>query len=216
MLQPYEGPPILRGVAFRSSRAEPFGESFLRQALRCLFAGDIPAVQEAYATAVLALRRRAVPTVEVAAQVRLTKSPEQYLAVRARRRELAYEAMLTSGRTQWTPGEHVRIYRAVGGRAGLLPVSDDDDDDSAQTPSPAEGPDSAVRDPRDYDIEFYTRQLRETFAARLVRALTPEDFAAVFADPGQPSLFAPSLAQAKPILTVLSDPRSESLRDEAG
>jgi DNA polymerase I len=216
VLQPYEGALILRGVAFRSSRAEPFGENFLRQALRCLFAGDIPGLREAYATAVMALRRRAVPTAELAAQVRLTKSPEQYLAVRARRREQAYEAVLTSGRTQWTPGEHVRIYRAVGGRAGLLPVPDDDDDDNAQTPAPADGPDSAVSDPRDYDIEFYTRQLRETFAARLVRALAPEDFAAVFADPGQPSLFAPSLAQAQPILTVLSNPQNEPLRDETG
>jgi DNA polymerase elongation subunit (family B) len=213
VLMPYEGPLILRGVAFRSSRAEPFGENFLRQALRCLFAGDIPGLREAYATTVLALRRRAIPTLEVAAQVRLTKSPEQYLAVRSRRRELAYEAMLASGRTQWTPGEHVRIYRAAGGRAGLLPGPDADDDDSAHDPAAHA---SAASDPRDYDIEFYTRQLRETFAARLVRALTPEDFAAVFADPGQPSLFAPSLAQARPILTVLRDPQGESLRGEPG
>jgi DNA polymerase elongation subunit (family B) len=213
VLMPYEGPLILRGVAFRSSRAEAFGENFLRQALRCLFAGDIPGVREAYATTVLALRRRTIPTVEVAAQVRLTKSPEQYLAVRSRRRELAYEAVLASGRTQWAPGEHVRIYRAVGGRAGLLPGPDADDDDSPQAPN---APDGAPSDPRDYDIEFYTRQLRETFAARLVRALTPEDFAAVFADPGQPSLFAPSLAQARPILTVLRNPQGELLRGGPG
>jgi DNA polymerase elongation subunit (family B) len=210
VLQPHEGPLILRGVAFRSSRAEPFGESFLRQALRFLFAGDLLGLRETYASAVIALRRRAVPTLEVSAQVRLTKSPEQYLAVRGRRRELAYEAMLASGRTHWAPGEHVRIYRAVGGRAGLLPVPDDDGDDTAHDP------DSAVSDPRDYDIEFYTRLLRETFAARLVRALTPEDFAAVFADPGQPSLFAPLLAQARPILTVLRGPQGELLREEAG
>jgi DNA polymerase I len=45
--------------------------------------------------------------------------------------------------------------------------------------------------------------LRETFAARLARGLTPEDFAAVFADPRQPSLFEASLATARPILTVI-------------
>jgi hypothetical protein len=56
--------------------------------------------------------------------------------------------------------------------------------------------------------------LRETFAARLVRALTPEDFSAVFADPDQLSLFAPSLAQARPVLTVLLDPRNQPLRGE--
>ncbi|AKJ00059.1 DNA polymerase elongation subunit (family B) [Archangium gephyra] len=191
-LQPYDGALILRGVAFRSSRAEPFGEEFLRRALRCLLAGDIPGVREAYVETVTALRRRTLPTQSVAAQVRLTKTPAQYLA--ARRRELPYEAMLASGRTQWASGEQVRVYRAVGGRAGLLP-----EPEAGETES----------DPRDYDADFYVRQLRETFAARLVRALTPEDFATVFADPEQPSLFAPSLANARPILTVLDEPEGE-------
>ncbi len=214
-LQPYEGPLVLRGVAFRSSRAEPFGEEFLRRALRCLLAGDIPGVREAYVSTVTALRRRTVPTLEVTARVRLTKSPEQYLAIRGRRRELPYEATLASGRTHWTPGEYVRVYRAVGGRAGLLPDPEAEDDDSAQHRPHDGAPGRAVSDPRDYDAEFYARLLRETFAARLVRALTPEDFATVFADPEQPSLFAPSLAQARPILTVLHDPRSEAPRDAA-
>jgi DNA polymerase, archaea type len=192
-LQPYDGALILRGVAFRSSRAEPFGEDFLRRALRCLLAGDVPGVRGVFVETVTALRRRELPTPAVTARVRLTKDAEQYLATRERRRELPYEAVLASGRTQWTPGEHVRVYRAVGGRAGLLP--------DAETAGP-------VRDPRDYDAEYYARLLRETFAARLARALTPGDFAAVFADPGQLSLFAPRLDQARPILTVLFDPRT--------
>jgi DNA polymerase I len=214
-LQPYEGPLVLRGVAFRSSRAEPFGEEFLRRALRCLLAGDIPGVRETYVTTVTALRRRALPTFDVTARVRLTKAPEQYLAIRGRRRELPYEAMLASGRTQWTPGERIRIYRAAGGRAGLLP--DPDGEDSGNTRDrPQEGAAaSAVSDPRDYDAEFYARLLRETFAARLVRALTPEDFATVFADPEQPSLFTLSLAQARPVLTMLRDPESAPLREAA-
>lgn len=190
-LQTYDGALLLRGVAFRSSRAEPFGEDFLRRALRCLLAGDLAGVRTVFVETVTALRRRALPTQAVTARVRLTKDAPQYLALRERRRELPYEAVLASGRTEWTPGEHVRVYRASGGRAGLLP--------DAETA----GPDS---DPRDYDADYYVRQLRETFAARLVRALTPEDFAAVFADPGQLSLFAPRLDQARPILTVLFDP----------
>jgi DNA polymerase I len=214
VLQPYEGPLVLRGVAFRSSRAEPFGETFLRRALRCLLAGDIPGVREAYVATVTALRRRQVTTLDVSAQVRLTKAPEQYLGMRERRRELPYEAMLASGRTHWTPGEHVRIYRAVGGRAGLLPDPEAEDDGTPRNPVRADGAASAVSDPRDYDVEYYARLLRETFAARLVRALTPEDFAAVFADPDQLSLFAPSLAEARPVLTVLLDPRSDPLRGE--
>jgi DNA polymerase elongation subunit (family B) len=196
-LLPYEGPLILRGVAFRSSRAEPFGEDFLRRALHCLLQGDIPGVREAYVTTVLALRRREVPTLEVAAHVRLTKSPEQYLATRARRKELPYEAMLENGRTRWATGERVRVYRAVGGRAGLLPDLDEEDDTRERSHA------------RDYDVEFYVRLLRETFAARLVRALTPEDFATVFADPGQPSLFAPLLTNARPVLKVLMDAEAE-------
>ncbi|SEK91680.1 DNA polymerase elongation subunit (family B) [Stigmatella aurantiaca] len=189
-LQTYDGSLLLRGVAFRSSRAEPFGEEFLRRALRCLLAGDLAGVRNVFVETVTALRRRALPTQAVTARVRLTKDAPQYLALRERRRELPYEAVLASGRTEWTPGEHVRVYRASGGRAGLLP--------DAET--------GAGSDPRDYDAEYYVRQLRETFAARLVRALTPEDFAAVFADPGQLSLFAPRLDQARPILTVLFDP----------
>jgi DNA polymerase I len=205
VLQSYSGTLTLRGVAFRSSRAEPFGEQFLRRALGCLLAGDIPGVREAYVSTVMALRRRQVPTAEVAAQVRLTKAPEQYLATRARRRELPYEAMLASGRNQWIAGEHIRLYRAVRGQARLLPAPDDDDGNS-QSPPGETTPEGAENDPRDYDGDYYARLVRETFAARLVRALTPEDFAAVFADPGQPSLFAPSLAQVQPILTPLAQP----------
>lgn len=210
-LQPYEGPLVLRGVAFRSSRAEPFGEAFLRRALSCLLAGDIPGVRDAYVETVMALRRRTLPTREVAAHVRLTKSPRQYLATRASRRELPYEAMLAAGRNHWPTGEHVHVYRAVRGRAGLLPDEENGDSDS---PREARANGDTNDDPRDYDVEYYVRLLRETFAARLARALTPEDFAAVFADPGQPSLFAPSLANARPILTVLSEPQGEQPPDE--
>ncbi|XXF79647.1 DNA polymerase domain-containing protein [Myxococcaceae bacterium GXIMD 01537] len=204
-LLPYKGPLVMRGVAFRSSRAEPFGEDFLRRALGHLLAGDVPGVRRVYVDAMTALRRREVPTLEVAAQVRLTKTPEQYLSTRARRRELPYEAMLTNGRTRWPLGEHVRIYRAVGGRAGLLPDPDAEDDGRIRGMEHEE----AKGDPRDYDTEYYARLLRATYSARLARALTPEDFAAVFADPGQPSLFEPSLADARPILTVLREPEAE-------
>ncbi|MBX5481407.1 MAG: ribonuclease H-like domain-containing protein [Myxococcaceae bacterium] len=190
-LLPHDGPVVLRGVAFRSSRSEPFGEAFLRRALTCLLTGDVPGVRAAWVDTVFALRERRISTEEVAALVRLTRTPEEYLALREQRRELPYEAMLSNGRTHWVPGERVRVYRAQGGRAGLLP--DIDPDDIA--------PRADL--PRDYDVEYYVRLLRETFAARLARAFTPEDFANVFADPIQPSLFAASLVSVKPILTVV-------------
>jgi DNA polymerase, archaea type len=55
-------------------------------------------------------------------------------------------------------------------------------------------------DPRDYDVEYYMRVLHDTFAARLARAFTPDDFATVFADPDQLSLFARPLSAIVPIL----------------
>jgi DNA polymerase, archaea type len=48
------------------------------------------------------------------------------------------------------------------------------------------------------------RVLRDTFAQRFVRAFTPDDFAAVFADE-QLSLFARPLSAIRPILRVMSE-----------
>ncbi|HEY1536637.1 MAG TPA: DNA polymerase domain-containing protein, partial [Polyangiaceae bacterium] len=202
-LEPYSGPLVLRGVAFRSSRAEPFGEDFLRRALGHLLAGDLVSVRREYVSTVLALRRRQITTRDVSAKVRLTKTPAQYEATRAFRRELSYEALLANGRSEWAPGERIRVYRAVRGRAGLLSEPELDDDERDDNP-----------DPRDYDVDYYLRVLRETFAARLARGLNAEDFAAICADPEQPSLFEPSLAAARPILTVLSNPTEASASND--
>ena len=132
--------------------------------------------------------------------MRLTKPPEEYLATRGKRRELPYEAVLAAGRQHWQAGERVRVYRATGGRPGLLVEDAGLDDDEGDDEAPA-------LDPRDYDADYYVRLLRETFAARLARALGPDDFAEVFADPDQASLFARPLASMRPILTVLAAPR---------
>ncbi|MGH2900216.1 MAG: DNA polymerase domain-containing protein, partial [Solirubrobacteraceae bacterium] len=92
----YDGTLTLRGVAFRSSRAQPFGESFLRRALRRLLSDDVAGVREVYLDALNALRNRELTTREVSSRVRLTKTPEQYAATRELRRELPYEAMLAT------------------------------------------------------------------------------------------------------------------------
>jgi len=184
----YGGELVLRGVAFRSSRAEPFGETFLRAAIARLFAGDIAGVRDAYLATIAALRRRELPTFDVTSRVRLTKAPGDYLATRESRRELAYEAMLASGRTSWTVGERVRVYRTARGAGGVLADPDDDERPSRD-------------DPRDYDADHYVRVLRDTYASRLARAFAPDDHATVFGDPDQLSLFTPSLASIRPILT---------------
>ena len=195
-LKPYSGPLILRGVAFRSSRAEPFGEEFLRRAIECLLAGDVLGVREAYLSTAASIRQRKLTTFEVSAKVRLTKTPTQYLATRPQRRELSYEALLNNGHDDWAPGERIRVYRAMRGRAGLLPDPEAPDGRAAH----------ADPDPRDYDVDYYLRLLRDTFAARLARGLAPEDFAAICAAPEQPSLFERALASARPVLTRLAEP----------
>jgi hypothetical protein len=83
--------------------------------------------------------------------------------------------------------------------------SPDEDLPAPGAGAPAGG-DGQPEDPRDYDVDSYLRLLRSTFAARLARALTPEDFEATFADPEQPSLFARSLAEARPVLVELAAP----------
>jgi DNA polymerase, archaea type len=182
----YDGTLTLRGVAFRSSRAEPFGEIFLRQSIAALLIDDVPAVRAAYLAMAGALRQRTLETHLVAARVRLSKTPAQYLATRGSRRELSYEAMLASGRTRWERGDHVRVYRVTGGHAALLHTTEDGE--------PSD-------DPRDYDSGHYIKLLRETFAARLARAFTPDDFYTLFDDPLQPSLFAAPIETIHPVLT---------------
>jgi DNA polymerase elongation subunit (family B) len=179
----YEGSLVLRGVAFRSSRAEPFGEAFLRRAIRALLTGDVSGVREAYVATLDALRRRELPAFAVSSQVRLTKSPPEYRATRETRRELAYEAMLAGGRERWSVGDRVRVYRTKSGAGAVI-----DEDEGV--------------DRRDYDVNHYARVLRETFAARMARAFTEADYEAVFADPEQMQLFATELDTIRPVLNL--------------
>jgi hypothetical protein len=104
------------------------------------------------------------------------------MALREHRRESTYEAMLARGRTDWRAGDKVRVYRT---RAGWALVEADDED------------------LRDYDTEHYVRSLVANYATRMARAFTQEDFATLFADPAQPSLFTPDFASLRPVLTSL-------------
>jgi DNA polymerase elongation subunit (family B) len=189
----YDGKLQLRGVAFRSSRAEPFGEAFLRRAVTCLLVGDVAGIREAYLSVNRALRRRELSAFDVSSLVRLTKSPERYDESRKQRRELPYEAMLASGRSSWSVGERVRVYRTANGQGRTISL-----DDEGEVNQDANGAEFLGR--RDYDVDYYTHVLRATYASRLARAFTPEDFATVFADPDQPSLFAPMVENIRPVL----------------
>ena len=185
----YDGSLLLRGVAFRSSRAEPFGETFLRRSIARLLAGDVAGVRDIYVATLDALRRRELPAFDVSSKVRLTKTPKQYLDARSTRRELPYEALLGSGRTVWNAGDRIRVYR---GKSGAGRVIEEPEDGTAA---------KVDTDRRDYDGDHYARLLRETFAARLACAFTPEDFETMFADPDQMSLFARPVAAMRTVLT---------------
>jgi len=95
--------------------------------------------------------------------------------------------LLASGRTSWSIGDRVRVYRTKGGGASIV---DTDDEDIARS----------AADPRDYDVEHYVRLLRETYAARLARAFTADECATLFEDPNQPSLFVSAISDIRPRL----------------
>src|SRR5262249_9731963 len=78
----YDGALTVRGVAFRSSRSEPFAETFLRDALSLLLRGDVAGIRARYLSTIATLRARGVSTHDVSSRVRLTKSPTQYQASR--------------------------------------------------------------------------------------------------------------------------------------
>jgi DNA polymerase, archaea type len=180
----YDGQLIVHGVALRSSRSEPFGERFLRQALFCTMTGDVVGAREAYLQTTEALRQRTFPASDVAARIRLSKSPEAYQATRVAHTEQAYEALLRAGRNRWTHGERVRFYRALGGAPIWIPdesetISFDEAGRAevrADELSPNEPflPSNAndVKDRRDYDVEHYLRVLVTSYASRLRKAYT--------------------------------------------
>jgi DNA polymerase elongation subunit (family B) len=170
----YDGALHVRGVALRSSRAEPFGARFLREALAAALRDDAAGVRAAFVRATTDLHARALPTRDVAVRTRVTKGPGEYLATRAARREAAYEALLAAGRSTWAPGDRVRFYRARGGAYVLLGDESDAED--------------AV-DPRDYDVDHYEDVLVRSYAARLACAYSPEDFERLFRTGGQGGLF---------------------------
>ena len=203
-LMTYDGRLIVRGVAMRSSRAEPFGERFLRQALPYTMLGDVVSVRRVYLETVEALRNRSLAAADLGVRVRLSKTPESYLAARATHMEPQYEALLDAGRTRWYPGERVRYYRTRSKNYVWLP--EENEEASVGNDWAAESRESEqdeqekrqeqkertykeiVADRRDYDVEHYLQVLVTSYAARLRKAFEPEDFAQLFRL-DQPGLF---------------------------
>jgi DNA polymerase elongation subunit (family B) len=196
----YGGELIVRGVALRSSRVEPFGAQFLQEALRCMLRGDVMGVHQAYLATIQALRGRNLPASAVATRARLTKTPAEYTASRGRLREGPYEALLAAGRSDWTAGEQVRYYRAEGGRYVWLPdaagVPMDETDPSDESLRTNAG--GAVAG-SDYEVTHYLRVFHATYVSRLRKAFHPDDFAQLFRGDGQLGLFDQPLDRITPI-----------------
>jgi DNA polymerase, archaea type len=190
----YDGRLIVRGVALRSSRAEPLGERFLRQAILCTMSNDMPGLRDAYLETVGALRHRSLLPADVAARVRLSKTPEAYLTSRPTHPEPAYEALLAAGRTQWYPGERVRFYRTRGKKYIWLP----DETEDASVDRGWAGEDGQEKDESAYDINHYLQALITSYAARLRKAFTPEDFSQLFRLEGQSGLFDRPIEDIQP------------------
>ncbi len=205
----YGGQLIVRGVALRSSRAEPFGERFLRQALLATMTDDISGLHQAYLETVTALRNRTFAASELGTRVRLSKTPEAYLASHASHPEPQYEALLAAGRTRWFPGERVRFYRTRDKRYIWLPEESEEapagldweaeagaNGQEQEAGAAAQAfPDTessrreVVADRRDYDADHYLQVLVTSYAARLRKAFAPDDFAQLFRLEGQTGLF---------------------------
>jgi DNA polymerase elongation subunit (family B) len=207
----YDGRLIVRGVALRSSRAEPFGERFLHRALRCAMTGDIPGLHAAYLETVAAIRARALSADDVAMRARLSKSPETYAETRAGLREGPYEALLAAGRADWAVGERVRCYKAAGG--GYVWVPDESEEPApVDHVAPAEQVERSTfnvptfnvqrsnvqRSTADYDVEHYLDALVTSYAGRLKKAFDPADFDQLFRRDPQLSMFDRPVEEIQP------------------
>ncbi len=185
----YDDALIVRGGALHSSRTEPFGARFLQAALHCLLRGDSVGVRRVYRETVVALRERRLTPADVATVAQLTKTPDTYRTTRGRAREVAYEALLVAGRTQWRVGERVRFYRAANGVPVWLPDTLEHDAVAAtggHTSLPG------------YDIAHYLAVLHTSYVARLRKAYAPHAYEQLFRSSGQIGLFDEPIGGVQP------------------
>jgi DNA polymerase elongation subunit (family B) len=197
---------IVRGVALRSSRSEPFGERFLREALRCTLTGDMVGLRRVYHQTIAQLRDRQLTSADVAAVARFSKTPEAYQASRTRLREAPYEALIAAGRTTWRVGERVRFYKAADGTTVWLPdvtdeeIIDEDDEEDQQEGDqlPGEEPRVSAADRHDYDVWNYIQVLHGSYVSRLKKAFASEDFDQLFRFDGQLGLFDQPIEDIQP------------------
>ncbi|WP_245900903.1 3'-5' exonuclease [Deinococcus yavapaiensis] len=184
----YDASLTVRGASFHSSRAEPYGEAFLRAALTALLRGDVPSVRAAFDDTLRKLRARTFTNADVSVTVRVSKTPQAYLQFRSTRKEPTYEALLSAGVTDWQPGARIRYFRHANGTDVLL------------TDQNVTG--------RAYDARHYERVLRDGYATRLRKAFSPRDFQSLFRDDTQASLFDPPIDDVRTTWRTVTTERS--------
>lgn len=173
----YDGKLTVRGGALRSSRAEPFAEAWLKTALQHLLEDNLHELRQSFLEVAQKLKSRAFKLEDVAIKVRLTKTPQEY--AESKRKEATYEAMLASNRTHWREGERVKIYKTQQGQWLVF-----DHEQVKQA---------------DYDAVHYVKVLADSYAERLKKAFTQEDFETLFRLE-QEGLFDAPLEAIRPLL----------------
>jgi DNA polymerase, archaea type len=154
----YDGELTVRGGALRSSRAEPFAERWLKQALKHLLEHNLQALRESFLETVTNLKTRHYKVEDVAIKVRLTKTPEQY--AESKRKESTYEALLASNKLNWRQGERIKIYKTQQGQWLVF--------------------DEEQKGHNDYDVTHYIKILRDSYTERFKKAFSTEDFESIF------------------------------------
>ncbi len=131
-----------------------------------------------------------------------------------------YESLLAAGRTRWYPGERVRYYRTRNKKYVWLPDENeeasvdrgwesesiiqapegaiDDMQNPTTEPNDSLSPRRAIADRRDYDANHYIQVLITSYAARLRKAFSSEDFEQLFRLESQPGLFDQPVESIQP------------------
>jgi DNA polymerase, archaea type len=153
------GAVTLVGSAFRASRLERFGETFMQRVAPMALQGEAVELRQVFLDTVHRLRTAEVPLQDLSVLVTLHKSPSQYR--RSGMREEPYEVLLAAGVRSWRVGQRIRYFRERGGEPRLLQEGD------ATVAS-------------DADAEYYVQRLCTVYCHQFAQAFRREDFVRIF------------------------------------
>jgi DNA polymerase elongation subunit (family B) len=168
----------LVGVAFRSTRSEPYVEIFVREALRLMLFGQGGEIRELYRATCRRLRARDLPAADLCVSVPLTKTPQSY--ARSGRKEEPYEVYLAAGRSGWNPGTRIRYYQSKSSKQLLRQGA------------------------ADYDVDYYVSRLAAAAKQRLSKGFVPSELDVLLSE--TPGLFDPPIDSIRTTCTTYAEP----------